>query len=103
MFISLALSVFQQFVGINVIFYYSITLWQQVGFIEGDALTITVLTSVTNIVVTLVAIATIDRVGRKFLLLLGSAGTALSLGTSRLCSEPPRSKVANPCSAMSRG
>ena len=79
--VGVLLSVFQQFVGINVIFYYSTTLWQQVGFSEGDALTITVITSVTNIVVTLVAIATIDRVGRKFLLLVGSAGMALSLGT----------------------
>jgi MFS family permease len=75
------LSVFQQAVGINVIFYYSSALWQQVGFSEADALTITVITSVTNIVVTLVAIGTIDRVGRRVLLLVGSAGMSLSLGT----------------------
>jgi SP family sugar:H+ symporter-like MFS transporter len=79
--VGVALSVFQQFVGINVIFYYSSTLWQQVGFSEQDSLTITVLTSITNIVVTLVAIATIDRFGRRKLLLVGSAGMALSLGT----------------------
>jgi MFS transporter, SP family, sugar:H+ symporter len=79
--VGILLSVFQQAVGINVIFYYSTALWQQVGFSESDALTITVITSVTNIVVTLVAIATIDRVGRRILLLVGSAGMALSLGT----------------------
>ena len=79
--VGVLLSVFQQAVGINVIFYYSSALWQQVGFSEADALTITVITSVTNIVVTLVAIATIDRVGRRVLLLIGSAGMSLSLGT----------------------
>jgi MFS transporter, SP family, sugar:H+ symporter len=75
------LSVFQQFVGINVIFYYSSVLWQAVGFTEADSLIITVATSVTNILTTLVAIALIDRVGRKPLLLVGSAGMTLSLGT----------------------
>lgn len=75
------LSVFQQFVGINVIFYYSSVLWQAVGFTEADSLIITVATSVTNILVTLVAIALIDKVGRKPLLLVGSAGMTLTLGT----------------------
>ena len=79
--IGIALSVFQQFVGINVIFYYSATLWQSVGFTEEDALIQTVITSVTNIVVTLVAIALIDRIGRRRLLLIGSAGMILTLGT----------------------
>jgi MFS transporter, SP family, sugar:H+ symporter len=79
--IGIALSVFQQFVGINVIFYYSSALWQQVGFSENDALTITVITSVTNIVVTLVAISVIDKIGRRILLLIGSAGMAVTLGT----------------------
>ena len=79
--VGILLSVFQQFVGINVIFYYSSTLWRQVGFTEADSLIITVLTSVTNIVVTLVAIAVIDKIGRRRLLLVGSAGMAVSLGT----------------------
>jgi SP family sugar:H+ symporter-like MFS transporter len=74
------LSVFQQFVGINVIFYYSATLWHAVGFTQADALKITVITSVTNIVVTLVAIALIDRLGRKPLLIIGSIGMTLTLG-----------------------
>ncbi len=78
--VGILLSVFQQAVGINVIFYYSSALWQQVGFSEADALTITVITSITNIIVTLVAIGTIDRLGRRLLLLIGSAGMAVSLG-----------------------
>lgn len=77
--VGIALSVFQQFVGINVIFYYSSALWQSVGFSESDALEQTVITSVTNIAVTLVAIALIDRIGRRRLLVVGSAGMTLSL------------------------
>ncbi|MEG3616572.1 sugar porter family MFS transporter [Isoptericola haloaureus] len=79
--IGIALSVFQQFVGINVIFYYSSTLWQAVGFTEDDALQQTVITSVTNIVVTVVAILLIDRIGRRRLLTIGSAGMFVALGT----------------------
>src|SRR6201991_2655268 len=75
------LSVFQQFVGINVIFYYSNVLWQAVGFDESQSFIITVITSVTNIATTLIAIALIDKIGRKPLLLIGSAGMAITLGT----------------------
>ena len=78
--IGLALSVFQQFVGINVIFYYSSTLWRSVGFSEADALAITVGSSIVNVLVTLVAIALVDRIGRRPLLLTGSAGMAVTLG-----------------------
>lgn len=79
--VGLGLSIFQQFVGINVIFYYSNVLWEAVGFDESQAFVITVITSVTNIVTTLIAIALIDKIGRKPLLLIGSAGMALTLGT----------------------
>jgi sugar porter (SP) family MFS transporter len=75
------LSVFQQFVGINVIFYYSNVLWEAVGFGESQAFIITVITSITNILTTLIAIALIDKIGRKPLLLIGSAGMAVTLGT----------------------
>jgi sugar porter (SP) family MFS transporter len=70
--VGIGLSVLQQFVGINVIFYYSSVLWRAVGFSEQNSLIITVITSVTNIVTTLVAIAFVDRFGRKPLLILGS-------------------------------
>jgi len=79
--IGIILSIFQQFVGINVIFYYSTTLWKSVGFQESDSFTISVITSVTNIAVTFVAIALVDRVGRRPILLFGSAGMTLSLAT----------------------
>ncbi len=79
--IGLGLSIFQQFVGINVIFYYSNVLWQAVGFGESQSFKITVFTSVVNIVTTLIAIALIDKIGRKPLLLIGSAGMAITLAT----------------------
>ncbi|ADD44128.1 sugar porter family MFS transporter [Stackebrandtia nassauensis] len=78
--VGILLSVFQQFVGINVIFYYSSTLWEAVGFSQSDSMLISVITSVTNIVTTLVAIALVDKLGRKPLLLAGSAAMAVSLG-----------------------
>jgi MFS transporter, SP family, sugar:H+ symporter len=83
--IGIGLSVFQQFVGINVIFYYSSTLWHSVGFSEADSFKITVATSIVNVLVTLVAIALVDRIGRKPLLAVGSAGMALTLGAMALC------------------
>lgn len=82
--VGVLLSVFQQFVGINVIFYYSTTLWRSVGFDENSALLTSVITSVTNIVVTIVAILLVDRVGRKALLLAGSVLMTISLGVMAL-------------------
>ncbi|MCB0925669.1 MAG: sugar porter family MFS transporter [Mycobacterium sp.] len=79
--VGLGLSIFQQFVGINVIFYYSNVLWEAVGFDESQSFLITVITSIVNIATTLVAIALIDRIGRKPLLLIGSSGMAITLTT----------------------
>ena len=79
--IGLLLSVFQQFVGINVIFYYSNILWEAVGFNEGQAFVITVIGATINILTTLIAIATVDKFGRKPLLVIGSIGMTVTLGT----------------------
>lgn len=78
--VGIGLAALQQFVGINVIFYYSNVLWESVGFKESDSFTISVATSVVNVLVTIVAIFLVDRIGRRPLLLVGSAGMALSLG-----------------------
>ncbi|MBH0067177.1 sugar porter family MFS transporter [Pseudoalteromonas sp. NZS100] len=77
--VGVALSVFQQFVGINVVFYYGSELWQAAGFDESQSLFINVLAGTTNIVSTFVAIALVDKVGRKPLLLVGSIGMFISL------------------------
>ena len=78
--VGMGLAAFQQFVGINVIFYYGEVLWKAAGATEQWALRINLLTGFVNILATIPAIALIDRTGRKPLLLAGSVGMALTLG-----------------------
>ena len=75
----IGLAVFQQLVGINVVFYYGAVLWQSVGFSEDDALKINILSGTLSILACLVTVFLIDRVGRKPFLLIGSAGMAATL------------------------
>jgi SP family sugar:H+ symporter-like MFS transporter len=77
--VGIMLAVFQQLVGINVIFYYGATLWQLAGFTENDALLINIVSGAVSIAACFVTIAVIDKIGRKPLLLIGSAGMALTL------------------------
>ena len=78
----IGLAVFQQLVGINVVFYYGATLWEAVGFTEDYALQTNILSGVLSIGACLLAIALIDRIGRKPLLLIGSAGMAVTLAVT---------------------
>jgi SP family sugar:H+ symporter-like MFS transporter len=80
----IGLAAFQQFVGINVIFYYGEVLWKAAGATEQAALRINLLTGFVNILATIPAILLIDRVGRKPLLAAGSLGMALTLGALAL-------------------
>jgi SP family sugar:H+ symporter-like MFS transporter len=77
----IGLAVFQQLVGINVVFYYGATLWEAVGFSEDYALQTNILSGVLSIGACLATIAMVDRIGRKPLLLIGSAGMAVTLAT----------------------
>lgn len=77
--VGIALSVFQQFVGINVVFYYGSVLWQAAGFSESDALLVNVISGTINVLSTFVAIALIDKIGRKPLLFFGGIGMTISL------------------------
>ncbi len=77
--VGIMLAVFQQLVGINVIFYYGATLWQLAGFTEGDALLINIVSGAVSIAACFVTIVLIDKIGRKPLLLIGSAGMAVTL------------------------
>jgi SP family sugar:H+ symporter-like MFS transporter len=83
--VGIGLAVFQQLVGINVVFYYGAVLWQAVGFSEADALLINIVSGSASIVACLVAIALIDRLGRRPLLLIGSAGMTVTLGILAWC------------------
>ncbi|MFF5587117.1 sugar porter family MFS transporter [Streptomyces hygroscopicus] len=77
--IGIGLSVFQQLVGINVAFYYSSTLWQSVGVDPSSSFFYSFTTSIINILGTVIAMIFVDRIGRKPLALIGSAGMAVSL------------------------
>ncbi|WP_405602549.1 sugar porter family MFS transporter [Streptomyces sp. NBC_01410] len=77
--VGIGLSVFQQLVGINVAFYYSSTLWQSVGIDPTDSFLYSFTTSIINIVGTVIAMVFVDRVGRRPLALIGSAGMAIAL------------------------
>lgn len=79
--VGIALSVFQQFVGINVVFYYGTELWQAAGFDESQSLFINVLAGFTNIASTFIAIILVDKIGRKPLLLVGSVGMFICLAS----------------------
>lgn len=77
--VGIGLAVFQQFVGINVIFYYSTTLWQAVGIAEDQALLVQVITTSVNILATIVGILIVDKVGRRIPLAVGSGVMAAGL------------------------
>jgi MFS transporter, SP family, sugar:H+ symporter len=78
--LGVGLAAFQQFVGINIIFYYGAILWQSAGFTESNALLINVISSLLSIAACVVATLTIDKIGRKPMLLIGSIGMAITLG-----------------------
>ncbi|WP_026084609.1 sugar porter family MFS transporter [Streptomyces viridosporus] len=77
--IGIGLSAFQQFVGINVAFYYSATLWQSVGINPTASFLYSFTTSIINIIGTVIAMIFVDRIGRKPLALIGSSGMVVSL------------------------
>ncbi|QIY73682.1 sugar porter family MFS transporter [Streptomyces sp. RLB1-33] len=78
--VGIGLSVFQQFVGINVAFYYSSTLWQSVGVDPSESFFYSFTTSIINIIGTVIAMIFVDRIGRKPLALIGSVGMVIGLG-----------------------
>lgn len=78
--VGIILSVFQQLVGINVIFYYGAVLWQAAGFSESSSLMINIISGTVNVLCTFVAIFFIDKIGRRPLLVIGSLGMILTLG-----------------------
>ena len=79
--VGIGLASFQQLVGINVVFYYGAVLWQSVGYGESDALLINVIGGALSIAACLIAFACIDKLGRKPMLIIGSIGMAITLGT----------------------
>ncbi|HWI59544.1 MAG TPA: sugar porter family MFS transporter, partial [Bacillota bacterium] len=79
------LAVFQQWCGINVIFNYAGEIFKQAGYNLNDTLTNIVMTGLVNLVFTFVALFTVDRLGRKPLMLVGAIGLALLYSAIGYC------------------
>jgi SP family xylose:H+ symportor-like MFS transporter len=77
--IGILLSVFQQFVGINVALYYAPRIFESMGAEKDASMMQTVIMGLVNVVFTLIAIFTVDKWGRKPLLIVGSAGMAIGM------------------------
>jgi MFS family permease len=75
--IGIALAVFQQFCGINVVFNYTSTIFESLGATVNEQLFQTVAIGVVNLVFTIVAMWQVDRIGRRPLMLFGFAGLAI--------------------------
>jgi SP family xylose:H+ symportor-like MFS transporter len=75
------LSVFQQFVGINAVLYYAPLMFKNLGSSTNSALLQTVIVGVANVAFTVVAIVTVDRLGRKPLLIIGGVVMGLAMVT----------------------
>ncbi len=77
--IGVLLSVFQQFVGINVALYYAPRIFESMGAGKDASMLQTVIMGLVNVVFTVVAILTVDKWGRKPLLITGSIGMAIGM------------------------
>ncbi len=78
-FIGIMLSVFQQFVGINVVLYYAGNIFRNMGSSTNASLLQTIIIGIVNLTFTVVAILTVDKFGRKPLMIIGALGMAVSM------------------------
>ena len=76
--VGIVLAVFQQITGINAVIYYSPRFFEAAGLVRGAAILQSTIVGAVNVLFTLVAIALVDRLGRKPLLLFGTAGMGVS-------------------------
>ena len=77
--VGILISVFQQFVGINAVLYYAPLMFQNMGASSEAALLQTIVVGAANVVFTVVAIVTVDRLGRKPLLVAGAVVMAVAM------------------------
>jgi len=78
-FVGIMLSVFQQFVGINVVLYYAGNIFRNMGSSTDSSLLQTIIVGIVNLLFTVLAIFTVDKFGRKPLMIIGSIGMAVSM------------------------
>lgn len=77
--IGIFLSVFQQFVGINVVLYYAPEIFKSMGKGTESSLFLTIIVGAVNLTFTILAIFTVDKFGRKPLMIIGAIGMAISM------------------------
>jgi sugar porter (SP) family MFS transporter len=77
--VGLALAIAQQLIGVNTVIYYAPTILKATGLGTGSAITQALSVGLTNLVFTIVAVLILDRVGRRPLLIAGTAGCIVSL------------------------
>lgn len=77
--IGILISVFQQFVGINVALYYAPRIFESMGAAKDASMLQTIIMGLVNVIFTVVAIMTVDKWGRKPLLITGSIGMAIGM------------------------
>ncbi len=77
--IGVGLALAQQFVGVNTVIYYAPTILSDTGMGNSAALAATIVVGLTNLVFTVLAVVLLDKVGRRKLLLVGTAGLLLAL------------------------
>lgn len=77
--IGIALSVFQQFVGINVVLYYAPEIFKNIDPNTDGALLLTIIVGIVNFLFTIIAVRTVDKYGRKPLMLIGALGMAVAM------------------------
>ncbi|MEI6950642.1 sugar porter family MFS transporter [Paraflavisolibacter sp. H34] len=75
--VGIGLAVFQQFCGINVVFNFTTSIFQTIGFSQEDQLKQTVFIGIVNLLFTLLAMWQVDKLGRKPLMLFGAIGLAV--------------------------
>ena len=83
--LGIIIAVFQQWCGTNVIFNYAQEIFQSAGYSVGDVLFNIVITGVANVLFTLIAIFTVDKLGRRRLMLIGAGGLCLIYATLGCC------------------
>ena len=77
--IGVTLSIFQQFVGINVVLYYAPEIFKKMDMSTNASLMFTIIVGIANFLFTIVAIKTVDKYGRKPLMIIGALGMSVAM------------------------
>jgi SP family xylose:H+ symportor-like MFS transporter len=77
--IGVVLSIFQQFVGINVVLYYAPEIFKKMDMSTNASLLFTIIVGIANFLFTIIAIKTVDKYGRKPLMIIGALGMAIAM------------------------